>query len=72
MFIRHFFVASVLAVFGYASAAYANSCANMNVIGTYDESGLHESEYGIYAVRTFRVAEERDEAKQPFCFTSLR
>jgi hypothetical protein len=40
-------------------------CANLNVIGTFDESGIHESEYGIYAVGTFRIAREADESTQP-------
>jgi hypothetical protein len=59
------FFASWLAISGYASAAPANSCANVNVIGTYDESGLRENEYGIYAAGTFRIAGEKDEAEQP-------
>jgi hypothetical protein len=62
--VLHVFIASLLGIF-YASAALANSCGNVNVIGTYDESGLHESDYGIYAVGTFRIAEEADESKQP-------
>jgi hypothetical protein len=64
MFIRHA-IASLLAIFGYVTGACANSCANLNVIGTFDESGLHESQYGIYAVGTFRIAGEQDESKQP-------
>jgi hypothetical protein len=54
-----------LAVFGYASAACANSCSNVDVIGTFDQSGLEENEYGIYAAGTFRIAGEQDESKQP-------
>jgi hypothetical protein len=46
MFIRDVFVASLLGIFGHASAACANSCANVDVIGTFDESGLRESEFG--------------------------
>jgi hypothetical protein len=65
MFIREVFIASLLGIFGYASTACANSCANLDVIGTFDESGLHESEYGISAVGTFRIAGEADESKQP-------
>jgi hypothetical protein len=42
-----------------------NSCANVDVIGTFDESGLRESEYGIYAAGTFRIEGEGDEKKQP-------
>jgi hypothetical protein len=37
----------------------------VNVIGTFDESGLRESEYGISAAGTFRVEGETDESKQP-------
>jgi hypothetical protein len=65
MFIRDAFIASLLGFFGCASAAYANSCANVDVIGTYDESGLQVNESAIYAVGTFRIAGEADEAKQP-------
>lgn len=65
MAIRHAFVASVLAVFGSVSTAWANSCSNVDVIGSFDESGLQESEFGIYAAGTFRIAGEEDESKQP-------
>ena len=58
-------VASVLTFIGYASAAYANSCSNIDVIGSFDETGLHESEFGISATGSFRVAGEADESKQP-------
>jgi hypothetical protein len=54
-----------ICAFAYASTAWANSCANLDVIGTFDESGLHESEYGISAVGTFRIAGEADESRQP-------
>jgi hypothetical protein len=59
------FIASLLSVFGHASAAYTNSCSNVDVMGTWDESGLRESESKIFAVGTFRVAGEEDESKQP-------
>jgi hypothetical protein len=62
MFIRFVFL---LAVLGYASAASANSCANVVTLGSYDRSGLIESDYGISAVGTFRIAEEEEENKQP-------
>jgi len=65
MFIRDAFIASLLGIFGYASTACANSCANVDVIGTFDESGLRESEFGIYAAGTFRIEGEGDEGKQP-------
>jgi hypothetical protein len=63
MSIRDAFIASLLV--GYASTACANSCSNVNVIGTFDESGLRESEFGIYAAGTFRIEGEGDEGKQP-------
>jgi hypothetical protein len=65
MSIRDAFIASLLGIFGYTSMACANSCANVNVIGTFDESGLQESEFGINAAGTFRIAGEEDEDKQP-------
>ena len=65
MFIRDAFIASFFGFFGYVSTAYANSCANVSVIGTFDQSGLQESEFGIYTVGTFRIAGEGDEGKQP-------
>ena len=37
----------------------------MDVIGSFDESGLRESEFGINAFGTFRVEGETDEGKQP-------
>jgi hypothetical protein len=66
VFIRHAFIVSVLAFFGHASPASSNSCSNVDVIGTYDRSGLEDNEFGIYAVGTFRIEEEEDESKQPF------
>src|SRR5262249_38086242 len=59
-------IASLLGMFLYTSTAYANSCSNLDVIGTFDESGLRESEYGIYAAGTFRIEGEGDESKQPY------
>lgn len=64
MFIRYAF-ASLLGIFGYTSMAYANSCANVDAFSSYDQSGLVESEDGISAVGTFRIAGEEDESKQP-------
>jgi hypothetical protein len=65
MFLRGAFIVSVLGIIGYTSAAYANSCANVTIMGTYDESGLRENDYEIYAAGTFRIEGERDESKQP-------
>ena len=62
---RDAFIVSLLGIFGCASTAFANSCGNVDVIGTYDKSGLQESDFGIYAVGTFRIAGEGDEHKQP-------
>jgi hypothetical protein len=59
-------VGSSAALVGYTSMAYAaNSCANVVSFGSYDESGLRESESGTFAVGTFRIAGEADENKQP-------
>ena len=65
MFIRSALIGSLLGIFGFVNAAYANSCSNVDTIGTYDESGLHESDFGISAAGTFRIADETDESKQP-------
>jgi hypothetical protein len=65
MFIRNAIIASLLGVFGYASAANANSCSNVDSFSSYDESGLRESEFGISATGTFRIENEADEGKQP-------
>jgi hypothetical protein len=48
-----------------ASAASLNSCANLDIIGTYDRSGLQESDLGISAVGTFRIQNQPDENSQP-------
>jgi hypothetical protein len=37
----------------------------VDVIGTFDESGITENEYQVYAAGTFRVEGEEDESKQP-------
>lgn len=42
-----------------------NSCSNVDAFSSYDQSGLQESDYGISAVGTFRVAGEENEHKQP-------
>jgi hypothetical protein len=65
MFIQDVFIAGLLAIFAYTSAASANSCSNVDVIGSFDESGLQEREYGIYAAGAFRIQGEEDESKQP-------
>src|SRR5690242_8030418 len=65
MSIRVIFIASLFGIFGYTGAACANSCSNVDAFGSFDESGLRESEFGIYAAGTFRIAGEGDEDKQP-------
>jgi type 1 fimbria pilin len=67
MYIRDvFFFASLVGILGCTSAAFSfNSCANVDVMGSFDRSGLQESEFGIYAAGTFRIAGEADEYKQP-------
>jgi hypothetical protein len=62
--IRDGFIAALLLVFS-GTAALANSCSNVNVIGTFDESGLRDNDFGIYAAGTFRIQNESDESKQP-------
>jgi len=50
----------------------ANSCANLSVIGNYDQIGLIDNSTAIYAVGTFRVQDETDENKQPnFNFATM-
>jgi hypothetical protein len=65
MSIMHAFIVSLLAILGHADFALANSCSNVDVIGTYGESGIRDNEFKISAVGTFRIAEESDESKQP-------
>jgi hypothetical protein len=65
MFSRDSFIAGLLAFVGYTSTALANSCSNVDTFSSYDQRGLQESDYGIYAVGTFRIEEEQDESKQP-------
>jgi hypothetical protein len=63
MLIRNIFIVGLLVV--YAGSASANSCSNVTIMGSFDESGLRESDYGIYATGTFRIQNEGDESKQP-------
>jgi hypothetical protein len=65
MFIRDAIIGSLLGSFGYAGTACANSCSNVDAFSSYDRSGLQESDFGIYAVGTFRIVDEADESKQP-------
>ena len=48
------------------SMAAPNSCSNVDIMASFDESGLRDSEYGIYAAGTFRIQNETDESKQPY------
>jgi hypothetical protein len=64
MFFRNTVIGSLLWI-GYASAACANSCSNVDTFSSYDESGLRESDFGISATGTFRIENEADESKQP-------
>jgi hypothetical protein len=65
MSIRGAFIAGLLGILGCASTAYANSCSNVDAFSSYDESGLIENEFGIYAAGTFRIEGEEDEDNQP-------
>ena len=62
---RYVVVASIFAIISCESPASANSCANVNVFGSFDTSGLQESDFGIYTAGTFRIVGEDDESKQP-------
>ena len=65
MLYRNVFIVTVLAVLGCESAALANSCSNVTIMGTFDGSGIQENQFGIYTAGTFRIASEADENKQP-------
>jgi hypothetical protein len=65
MIIRSVLILDLLIVCGIVPAHAANSCANLDIIGTYDRSGLQESDFGISAVGTFRIENEPDENVQP-------
>lgn len=59
-------VTLLLSVGGYTSTSWSNSCSNVTTHGSFDRSGIDESEYAIYAAGTFRVEGEQDESKQPY------
>jgi hypothetical protein len=63
MFIRLALIASLLA---YPSTGWANSCSNVDAIGTFDDSGISENEYQIYAAGSFRIEGEGDESKTAY------
>jgi hypothetical protein len=66
------FATAILLAMEHASPASLNSCANVDVIGTFDDVGIHESDYGINVNGTFRIADEPDESRQPmFNLTSI-
>jgi len=71
IFIRSAIITGLLGIAGYANAAWANSCSNVVSFGSYDESGLRESEFGISATGTFRIADEAEESKQPMFNLSM-
>jgi len=56
----------VVSIANSGNVALANSCSNVTIHGSFDRSGIDESEYGIYAAGTFRIEGEKDESKQPF------
>jgi hypothetical protein len=56
---------SLLGLVGMTVAVHANSCINVDVIGTFDQSGIVDNEYQTYAVGTFRIPGEADESRQP-------
>jgi hypothetical protein len=62
---RYALVVSLLVTWSWEAAAQ-NSCANVSVIGTWDDSGLKEDDRGgVHAYGTFRIQDEADESKQP-------
>ena len=65
MSIRDAFIACLLGVVGCTGTASANSCSNVDIHGSFDESGLRAWDSGIYAAGTFRIEGEGDESKQP-------
>jgi hypothetical protein len=71
IFIRGAIIGSLFGVAGYTNAAWANSCSNVVSFSSYDESGLRESEFGISANGTFRIADEADESRQPMFNLSM-
>ena len=66
MLIRDAFIACLLGIVGCTNPASANSCSNVDVIGSFDQSGLRDWGDGISAAGTFRIAGEEDESKQPW------
>jgi hypothetical protein len=66
MIIRDTFIGVLLGMFGYLSVACAaNSCANLDTFGSYDQHPSRENSFGIGGVGTFRIEGEADENKQP-------
>ena len=70
MFIRGAFIASLLGIVGYTSTALANSCSNVDVMGSFDESGLRVNEYGYMRLEHFELRGKRTKANS-LCLTSL-
>lgn len=63
MFLRSAF--AIIGTLALVAPLHANSCSNVDVMGTHDQKGLQETDYQIYAVGTFRIMGETDESKQP-------
>jgi hypothetical protein len=68
--IRDGFIAALLLVFSHA-AAFANSCSNVNVIGTHDQSGLQESTMEYMRLALFEFRGKATKANS-LCSTLLR
>jgi len=64
-FIRNALVGLSLGMFGCGTAHAANSCANLDTLGTYDQRPLRDDSFGIGGVGTFRIVGETDENRQP-------
>jgi hypothetical protein len=64
-------VALVASLLGYASMAWANSCSNVDVIGTFDESGVVKMSIRYMRLDHFELRVSGMKASS-LCLTSLR
>ena len=71
-FVLILFTTVILGAISYPTVMFANSCSNVTIHGSFDESRINDNNYGISAAGTFRIEGETDESKQPlFNLTSL-
>jgi len=62
---KRLFIVTLFLLTSAGQAHSANSCSNLNVLGTFDQSGLNEYGSTVSAVGTFRIQNEPDENSQP-------